>query len=255
VWWQEESWPLLENGQARTVRQLPLNAHLRRWLLVTYRVDPAVIEASLPFPLRPRLIGGWGVAAVCFTTLGQTENAGHSFAVEWDYFDGTHAGMYVARRDTDSLLTSHAGGRFFPGVQNPSAFRVADRSELLRVHVLSHDKEVETSLTVEPGPGFQPSTLFASIDEAIQFFSGSRAEYALTRDPLRLDGVAVTTDLSVIEPVRLVAATSTFFGNDLLFPPCSAYVDSAFLMRDVSVDWRALPSLRVAQRALVSAAS
>ena len=265
MWWQEESWPLQENGQARTVRQLPLNAHLVRWLLATYRVDPAVVEASLPAPLRPRLIGGWGVATVSFVALGQprvqdgvelaatSENASHGFAVEWDDVDGTHAGIYVARRDTDSLLNSLAGGRYFPGEQHPAGFHVTERSNVLRAHVASHDKELDVGLTLERGLPFQPSTLFASLEDAIYFFETGPADYTVTRDPLRLDGVAITADLSELEPLRVAEATSTYFEDEARFPACSAYIDSAFLMRNVSADWRALPSLRVAPRVLSSA--
>jgi hypothetical protein len=240
-----------------------LNAHLVRWLLATYRVDPAVVEASLPAPLRPRLIGGWGVATVSFVALAQprvqegiaaSENAGHGFAVEWDEVDGTHAGIYVARRDTDSLLNSLAGGRFFPGEQHPAGFHITERPNAVRAHLASHDKELDVRLTVERGLPFQPSTLFASLEDAIYFFETGPADYTVTRDPLRIDGVAITADLSQLEPLRVVEARSSFFEDETTFPSCSAYIDSAFMVRSLSADWRALPSLRVAPRVLAFAA-
>ena len=44
-----------------------------------------------------------------------TENVAHRFGVEWDDEQGSHTGVYVPRRDTDSRITSALGARIFPG--------------------------------------------------------------------------------------------------------------------------------------------
>ena len=62
------------------------------------------------------------------TVLGlSSENAAHRIAVEWN--DGTgvpREGVFIPRRDTDSLLNRLAGGRIFPGEHHPARFSVVD---------------------------------------------------------------------------------------------------------------------------------
>src|SRR5947209_7960567 len=80
--------------------------------------------AALPFPFRPMVRGGYGVAGICLIRLGglgpvgvlrpfglTSENVAHRVAVEWDGADGPSSGVYVPRRDTSSRLAALAGGR------------------------------------------------------------------------------------------------------------------------------------------------
>ena len=70
---------------------------IRRRVLVNFRVDPAVIRALLPAPLRPQITGGAVQAGICLIRLEtmrvaglpaalgfDSENAAHRIAVEWD---------------------------------------------------------------------------------------------------------------------------------------------------------------------------
>ena len=243
------------------VRRLPLGAHLARRLLVNYRVDPAALDALLPNPLRPRLVGGWAVGGIGVIALAgdggpetstapgvRTENATHRIAVEWDCADGrTQAGVYVARRDTDSIINALTGGRIFPGLHHRACFHVAERERALRVHFASLDGEVAAGVTVRRG-AFVPSTLFATLDDALALCGLGSPAYSITRDPLRLDGVALVCENAWLEPVEVLDLSSTFFEDPVLFPTGTAYFDSAFLIRDVVVEWRALPSMRVVPR-------
>ena len=252
---------------ALTVKRLPLEAHVVRRLLVNYRVDPAALEPELPFPLRPLLVGGWGVAGICLIDLAQvgrhaaagelgvrSENAAHRIAVEWDGEAGPCSGIYVIRRDTDSVLNALAGGRFFPGVHHRAGFHVVERNGELHAHFASLEGDVTATLTVIPDQPFQPTTLFPTLEDASRFFAVGSPEYSVTRDPLRLDGVALCSDSWQLESVGIADLSSSFFEDPARFPPGTAYLDSAFLMRELPVQWRVLPSMRVHPRALQAVA-
>lgn len=250
------------------VRRLPLEAHLVRRLLVNYRVDPATLESVLPTPMRPRLVGGWGVAGICVISLGgmrpeesqgelgvRSQNAAHRIAVEWETPEGLQSGVYIARRDTDSIINALAGGRIFPGLHHRACFHVVERSGLLRMHFSSIEGDVSAGITVTPCERFQPSTLFASLEDASEFFSFGAPAYSVTRDPLRLDGVTLSSEQAYLEPVEINDATSSIFEDSTRFPTGTAYLDSAFLMRNVPVEWRALPSIRAMPRLLAAVAA
>ena len=246
---------------------LPLDALIVRHLLVNYRVDPALIEPHLPAPLRPQLIDGWAVTGFCLIALAQgrtetggvigvrTENAAHRIAVEWRDREGRHAGVYNARRDSDSVLHALTGGRVFPGVHHRAHFHVAEADGIMKVGFEAIDGTATASATVATDRPFRPSTLFPSLEDASWFFAQGAADYSVTRDPLRLDGVSTTTDEWALEPAELLDAHSTVIDSSGIFPTGAAHLDSAFLMRDMLVQWRARPSMRVAPRAFALASA
>jgi hypothetical protein len=224
---------------------------VERRLLVNYRVDPDVAARLLPAPLRPQLVNGWAVAGICLIRLGQlrpagipgrfglrSENAAHRIAVEWD----GSTGVYIPRRDSDSTLTVLAGGRLFPGEHHAARFDVHETTDAVRVGFTS--ETVQVSVDVRPTQRFQGSELFPDLAQASTFFRHGAAGYSTTRDGDRLDGVELRTDAWHVEPTDIQAAHSTYFTDR--FPPGSAVLDCALLMRDVPVTWHALPSLRTA---------
>src|SRR5678816_666686 len=94
------------------------NVHgvIRRRLLVNFRVDPAVIRRWLPSPFQPKLQDGHAVAGICLIRLEQirpkfvpsvlgisSENAAHRIAVTWEDATGPHEGVYIPRRDSNSM--------------------------------------------------------------------------------------------------------------------------------------------------------
>ncbi|WP_406291790.1 DUF2071 domain-containing protein [Embleya sp. NBC_00896] len=92
---------------------------IERRLLVNYRVDPEITARLLPAPLRPVLVRGYAAAGICLIRLARlrpdsapfglglrTENAAHRIAVRWDTSDGPRSGVYIPRRDSDSVLTA-----------------------------------------------------------------------------------------------------------------------------------------------------
>jgi hypothetical protein len=241
-------------------------SRIERRLLVNYRVDPDVIAPLLPPPFRPRIVAGHAVAGICLIRLGalrpdvvpgrrglRTENAAHRIAVEWDTPAGPHSGVYIPRRDTGARLTALAGGRVFPGYHHLARFSVQEHETALHVAFIAGDA-THVHAEVEVTGTWPGSALFASLDEASEFFRQGAAGYSTGRDPRFLDGLELATATWRIEPAVVRVAASSYFDDPALFPPGSAVLDTALVMRDLPARWRALPRLDTASPSPAAAA-
>lgn len=235
-----------------------MSSVVERRLLVNYRIDPEVAASLVPPPMRPQLVGDRAVAGICLIRLGQfrpsglpgwvgmrTENAAHRISVEWEGPQGLSTGVYIPRRDSGSAINVLAGGRLFPGEHSLARFDVRETTQDLHVAFTSQDKMVSVSVDVQTAERFQGSELFADLAQASDFFRRGAAGFSATRSGRCLDGLELQTDAWQVEPVDIHSVRSTVFDDQDRFPPGSAVLDCALLMREVPVTWRPLPPLRV----------
>ena len=243
------------------MKPLKLHGRIARRLLVNYRADPATVARLLPPPFRPHLVGGSAVAGICLIRLDQlrprgfpgfvgltSESAAHRIAVEWDTADGIGTGVYIPRRDTDSLVNVLVGGRLFPGEHHRARVHTEEAENAIRVSFESHDRsasiDVSVNTTRELG-----GQLFRDIDEASRFFESGSIGYSATSGFDRFDGLELQTNAWRVEPVRVTDIRSSFFEDPERFPAGTATLDCALLMRDIPVRWQALEPLVVSARA------
>jgi Uncharacterized conserved protein (COG2071) len=221
---------------------------IQRRLLVNYRIDPDLVAPLLPSPLRPQLAAGHAVGGVCFIRLGRlragrlpgvpgltTENAAHRFAVEWDDASGSHVGVYVPRRDTNSALTSAAGGRIFPGCYLLARFTVEESADTVRIAVDSRDGHVRLAVTATAN-GSDESLLFATPLDAGEFFRAGALGLSPRPGGGCLDGVRLQSTRWAMQPMTVQIASS-LFDDRARFPAGTCTVDSAYLMRDIPARW------------------
>jgi hypothetical protein len=234
-----------------------LSGIIRRRILVNFRVQPEVMQALLPAPFQPQLVGGSAIAGVCLIRLEQvrprflpasfgfpSENAAHRVAVCWtDEAAELRHGVYVPRRDTDSVCTSLAGGRLFPGEQQHARFTVRDEGRLIDFAMQSADGQVAIRLRGRTGHALPAASVFTSVDEASAFFQAGAVGYSATRAGSRLDGMCLCTEVWEIEPLLLDSIYSSYFADEAIFPRGSVEYDSAFLMRNIPHEWQSVPDL------------
>ncbi len=108
-------------------------------------------------------------------------------------------------------------------------------------------------MQVEPASELGSSMLFSDLGQASEFFKKGSVGYSATSGGDCLDGMELRTDAWEVEPVRVLAARSSYFEDPSSFPAGSATLDCALLMRDVPVTWHALAPMRSAQPAAVAA--
>lgn len=235
-----------------------LRGEIERRLLVNYRVDPEVAQTHLPAPFRPQVRNGYAVAGICLIRLGsmrpsglprsvglRSENAAHRFAVEWDDpTNGPQSGVYIPRRDSNSRLNVILGGRAFPGEHHLATFDVSESDQSLHVAYTARDGSASVSIDATVEPDLGASALFDSLDDASRFFERGALGYSATHTKGKFDGLRLLTSAWRVEPVRVTAAASSVFDDPQLFPPGTAVLDDALLMRRVPVEWEATPQLR-----------
>ena len=230
---------------------------IRRRILVNFRVDPEVMQRSLPDRFAPKLAGGHAVAGICLIRLEEirplvfpavaglaSENAAHRVAVTWTIPAGdSREGVFIPRRDTNSPLVLMAGGRLFPGEHHRAHFTVEDDGRSIDFSMESEDGETKVRLKAEPGAELPSSSVFSSIAEASSFFEHGSVGYSATKSGDRLEGLQLETNAWRVEPLQVADVYSSYFGDLTRFPRGSAVFDCALVMRDIPHRWRTVPEM------------
>jgi hypothetical protein len=232
---------------------------IRRRILVNFRVDPEVMQSQIPSRFRPKLHEGHAIAGICLIRLEEirprfvpaalgvaSENAAHRVAVRWtDDAGADREGVFIPRRDTGSTLNQIAGGRLFPGVYYPADFDARMSGGRIDLDMESSDGEVRVRVHGEATDRLPPGSCFADISEASRFFEGGALGYSATSEPGRLDGMTLRTKSWKVEPLRLDDVYSSYFSDEIRFPPGSVHFDCALLMRNVEHEWHEAEDLFV----------
>ena len=236
------------------VRTPVLQGTIELRVLIVYRLDPSAVLDLLPAPFEPQMLNDFAVGAISLSRLSDVrpkglpswlgvsgEHATHSFAVKWTDQRRPAVGVFTARRHTSSRLTAASGDRLFPGAYGRADFAVEQQGADLHVAFASREPSCAVDAAVTAVDELTASELFASTDDASQLFRRGAVAYSLRRKGGVLDGIEIRTRTWRIDPARVVHVRSSYFDDVTVFPPGSAVVDSAFVMRDIAADWRAAP--------------
>ncbi|HUS61369.1 MAG TPA: hypothetical protein VMY34_04170, partial [Acidimicrobiales bacterium] len=132
-----------------------------------------------------------------------------------------------------------AGGRLFPGVHSYASFEARETTDQLDIAFKTadghHDAAVAARLTDSLSSG-----LFASMSAIATFFQCASVGWSPSRTAGALEGVELASERWPMTPALVQTARSNYFDNPQLFPPGSIELDSAVLMREVPVSWRAV---------------
>ena len=229
-----------------------VKAHLRRRLLVSYRLDPDIARTLVPAPLRPQLVNGHAIAGFCVLGLDgirprwvtaraglRSENAAHRVAVEWDEEGAVRSGVYILERHSSAWHPVLFGGRLFPGVHRRARFTTDERGDRYAMTMDAGGEHLAAD--VEVG-GDWTSSFFASVEKASAFYRSGRIGWSRGHDGVTLEAVALAAEEWVVEAARIRSVHSSFF--DAL-PPGSAQLDHVVVMRDLDITMAA-PAMRVA---------
>ncbi len=229
------------------VRTPVLQATLARRLLIAFRLEPEASAYLVPAPFSPQVVNGFAVGCISLDRVTGLrprglpaatgiafEHAAHKIAVEWNQGGRAATGFFVVRRHSSSRVTARVGDRLFPGEHERATFAVADHGPELRVAFESRDGGSSVDASVVATADLSASVLFASTDEAWRFFRRGAVSYSLRRRGGLLDGLDARTRESNVQSAVIERVSSSVFAPDTAIP------DSAFLMRNVPVEWRAI---------------
>ena len=233
---------------------------IRRRLLLNYRVSPEAVSKIIPGNFRPKLVDGFAIAGVCLIRLEQvrpkglpsflgisSENSAHRIAVEWNDAHGeSQEGVFVPRRDTDSLMNSLAGGRVFPGVHHHSKFTISDSEGEISMRVDARDGD-EPLLDVKATESdeFPESSIFDSLEHSSSFFEAGCVGYSSRPSSCVLDGLLLKVDQWQVSALSVERIESNYFDDQTLIPDGEIAFDHALLMRDIPHEWHSEPRMEV----------
>ncbi|HWD93523.1 MAG TPA: hypothetical protein VG938_14375 [Verrucomicrobiae bacterium] len=239
--------------------QLPAVAGvIERRMLVNFRCRPEALQRVLPAPFRPKLIHGWGVAGICLIRLGgirpaflpgigglRSENAAHRVAVEWDEGRSVREGVFIPRRDTNSVFNRFAGGKLFPGDHHHANFRVHETTGYFKLEMRSDDGGAFVRVRARTTDKLPTDSIFRSLEEASEFFQSGALGWSSRTEKNSFDGLELRCDQWRMEPLAIEWVESSFFDDSNTFPAGSVKFDSAFLMRDIAHEWHARGQLAI----------
>jgi uncharacterized protein YqjF (DUF2071 family) len=229
---------------------------VERRLLINYRLDPDLAATMIPSPFEPQLVNGWAVVGICLIRLGhmrphglparlglRSENAAHRFAVQWNDETGLRTGVYIPKRHSAAIVNVAVGDRLFPGRHERADFTTNESADAIAVAFSARDSSCFVDAAVGIRDELADSKLFASSTEASNFFRTGAAGYSPTARSAQLDGLELRTDTWRIEAADIRHVRSSFFDDRSVFPEGSIHLDSALVMRNITVEWHSLGSL------------
>ena len=231
---------------------------IRRRILLNYRVSPEAVQPILPANFRPKLVNGHAIAGICLIRLEKlrpkgfpafvgisSENTAHRIAVEWnDETNHTQEGVFVPRRDTDSLFNSLAGGRIFPGVHHYSKFSIRDCDRQISIKIQAPDSvtalvEIEAKESEE----FPSSSVFESLEDSSRFFEAGSIGYSSRPNSQTMDRLQLKIAEWEVTPLNIQQVRSSYFDDTAIFPTGSIEFDHALLMREIQHEWHSKSSM------------
>ena len=226
---------------------------IARRLLLNFRCDPDTIARLLPAPFRPKLHENYAIAGVCLIRLeglqptvcalpigAHSENAAHRIAVEWDENGQWREGVFIPRRDTDSLVNAWAGGRLFPGEHQRARFQIEDDGETIDFQMRSCDGAIEVRVKGRAASEMPATSCFANAQSASRFFENGCVGYSARRGCKSFDGMRLEVTNWRATPFEVEAIHSSWLSDEANFPKGSAVFDHALLMRDIEHIWHDL---------------
>jgi hypothetical protein len=227
---------------------------IRRRILMNYRADPMVAAKILPehSPFELKLVDGQAIVGICLIRLEKirpkgmpeilsvsSENSAHRIAVKWKSENGEdREGVFVPRRDTDSLVNVLAGGRIFPGVHHHSDFRVTDQGGEISIRVkLKNNEQPLVRFEARETDAFPESSVFASLEASSKFFEAGCIGYSSRPNSSKLDGLTLKALKWQVSPLVVTGLQSSYYDDADIFPSGSIEFDHALLMRDIPHEW------------------
>jgi hypothetical protein len=152
----------------------------------------------------------------------------------------------LPRRDTNSAFNRTFGGRVFPGIFSRARFETSESANSVAVRIVRADGGTEVAFAGRLSSTLPPDSVFPTLGAAAGFFSLGATGYSATNDPARFHGMELHSLNWSVAPLAVDEAHSAFFDATDRFPPGSAVLDCALLMRGIEHEWHSRPDLHVA---------
>lgn len=231
--------------------ELPvLNGIIDRRILINYRVKPEVVKSLLPPHLEPLVINGYASAGICLLRLKDigmkyspsfmritSENAAHRFLVKYNDGNKEVHGVYIPRRDTDSMLNVLLAGGLFSWPHYSASFEVAEANGNYSIKMRSKDNHTTLHVQTQLADMFPKDSMFDSIDHASDCFHNCPVGVSPSTKPERFKTIELKTKTWAVQPLQVGLLKSSYYEDKSLFPAGTIQFDNALLMEGIEHEW------------------
>jgi hypothetical protein len=228
-----------------------LNGVIDRRILVNYRVRPDIVKALLPPHLQPIIINGYASAGICLLRLKNigvkyspsflritSENAAHRFLAKYKDAGKEVYGVYIPRRDTDSMLNVLLAGKFFSWPHYRASFKIQEANGNYSLKMESNDLTTRLQVHVSLTQAFPSDSMFDSVVHASECFQNCPVGVSPSTVPNSFKTIELKTKTWEVKPLHVHELQSSFFDNTSLFPGDCIHFDNALLMEGIEHEWR-----------------
>lgn len=231
--------------------ELPvLNGIIDRRILINYRVKPDVVRPLLPPHLEPLVINGFASAGICLLRLknigmkyspsflrSTSENAAHRFLVKYENGDEAGNGVYIPRRDTDSMLNVVVAGKIFSWPHYPASFQVNESNGNYSVKIQSKDNHSSLHIDAQLADTFPVDSMFDSLAHASECFHACPVGVSPSTRQKQFKTIRLKTKTWAVKPLHVSLLESSYFEDRSSFPEGSIQFDNALLMEGIEHEW------------------
>lgn len=232
--------------------KLPLlDGIIDRRILINYRIRPREVKALLPPGVEPLVVNGYASGGICLLRLKkigvkgmpsllriESENAAHRFLVKLKFPDGERPGVYIPRRDTDSILNEWVAGKMFSWPHSRATFSVYEEKGSYGVVVQRPDQQPILRVEAELADSFPPDSMFGSVEHASRCFEECEVGISPSAVGAKMKVITLKTHSWSVRPLQVKELQSTLFDDRSLFPMGTVRFDNALLMENIAHEWR-----------------
>ncbi len=214
-------------------------------ILLNYRIDPEVMQQNLPKEFKPKIINGYAIGGICQVSLSQmrpnglpsifgskSHNAAHRIAVTSSLGEG----VFVTRRDTNSLVNTFASGRLFPGNYKKADFSIESNGNSFSVRI-GKGEECLMNIEAEISKEIESISVFNSVKEISDFFLAGNIGWSKRNDFDEFDAIELKAIDWSMKPLKVKSQHSSYFMDESKFPKGSVEFDSAMVMQGLDHSW------------------
>lgn len=241
----------MEGNVKNVIMELPvLSGVIDRRILINYRIKPGVVASLLPAHLEPLVINGYASGGICLLRLKNigmkyspsflritSENAAHRFLVKYKNADKEARGVYIPRRDTDSMLNVVLAGKMFSWPHYSASFLVNEANGTYSVKMRSNDNHSTLQVEAQLADSFPSDSMFDSINQASDCFHGCAVGVSPSTKPKQFKTIELKTKTWAVKPLQVRSLESSYFEDRSLFPDGSIQFDNALLMEGIEHEW------------------
>lgn len=227
-----------------------LNGIIERRILINYRIDPEIVKMLLPSHLKPLVINGYASGGICLLRLKDigmkyapsflritSENAAHRFLVSYEKDGVVHHGVYIPRRDTDSMLNVGLAGKLFSWPHYRAVFQVGEGNGKYTVSMQSRDGYTRFEVDAQRTDHFPLNSMFDSLAHASNSFKDCAVGISPSTKRSAFKTIKLQTKTWHVTPLQVHDLQSSYFEDDSLFPHGSIQFDNALLMEGIAHEW------------------